>query len=111
MTIANGMTRTTQRVESTEEDKQAQPDETSESLGHVQGDIPNVEDRFDGATLNVIIKTANPQSNKAGPFRPRYRYPQAALCEELVGEIQEFAKLGLFQQESSPNILDTAYEG
>ena len=50
--------------------------------------------RFDEATLKAIIKKANPQS-AAGPPGLRYSHLQAALCDDPVEEIAEFATLVL----------------
>ena len=84
-------------------DEQAQPDETNEPLGHVQGHIQEVEHLFDEATL----KKANPQS-AAGPSGLRYSHLQAAPCDELVEEIAEFAAL-VFSSRILPEIIWTLH--
>ena len=72
--------------------EEAQPDETSEPLGLVQGHIQEVEHLFDEATIKAIIKETNPRS-AAGPQGLRYSHLQATLCDELVEEITEFVAL------------------
>ena len=82
-------------------DEEAQPDETSEPLGYVQGHIPEVEHLFDEATVKAIIKKANNPQSAAGPSRLRYSHLQAPLCDGLVEEIAEFATL-VFSSRSLP---------
>ena len=64
---------------------------TSELLD-AQGQIPEMENLFEEATVKVIIKKTNPQS-AAGPSGLRYSHLQAALCDELVEDLAAIATL------------------
>ena len=64
---------------------------TSEPLD-TQGQIPEMENLFEEATVKAVIKKANPQS-AAGPSGLRYSHLQAALCDELVEDLAAFATL------------------
>ena len=64
---------------------------TSEPLD-AQGQITEMENLFDEATVKVVIKKANPQS-AAGPSGLRYSHLQAALCDELVEDLAAFVTL------------------
>ena len=64
---------------------------TSEPLD-AQGQIPEMENLFEEATVKAVIKKANPPS-ATGPFRLRYSHLQAALCDELVEDLAAFATL------------------
>ena len=64
---------------------------TSELLD-AQDHIPEIENRFEEATVKVVIKKANPQS-AAGPSGLRYSHLQAALCDELVEDLAAFTTL------------------
>ena len=66
-----------------------------------------MEHRFDEATIKAIIKKANPPS-AAGPSGLRYSHLQAALCDELVEQITEFATL-VFSSKILPKIFWTLY--
>ena len=68
-----------------------QPNVTSEPLV-AQGQIPEMENLFEEATVKAVIKKANPQS-AAGPSGLRYSHLQAALCDELVEYLAAFATL------------------
>ena len=57
-----------------------------------QGQIPEVENLFEEATLKAVMKKANQQS-AAGPPRLRYSHLQAAMCDELVKDLAAFAAL------------------
>ena len=52
---------------------------TSESLD-AQGQIPEIENLFEEATVKAIIKKVNPRS-AASPSGLRYSHLQAALCD------------------------------
>ena len=90
-------------------DAEAQSDGINELLGGVQGHIQEVEHLFDEATVKAIINKANPQS-AAGPSGLRYSHLEAALCDELVKEIAEFATLVFSSRISTRNLLDSAHE-
>ena len=64
---------------------------TSELLD-AQGQIPEVENLFEEATVKTVIKKANPQS-AAGSSGLLYSHLQAALCDELVEDLATFATL------------------
>ena len=64
---------------------------TSELLG-AQGQIPEMENLLEEATVKAVIKKANPQSS-VGPSGLRYSHLQAALCDELVEDRAAFAPL------------------
>ena len=71
--------------------QEQQPNVTSEPLV-AQGQIPEMENLFEEATVKAVIKKANPQS-AAGPSGLRYSHLQAALCDELVEYLAAFATL------------------
>ena len=71
--------------------QEQQPNVTSEPLA-AQGQIPEMENLFEEATVKAVIKKANPQS-AAGPSGLRYSHLQAALCNELVEDLAAFATL------------------
>ena len=62
---------------------------TSEPLD-AQGQIPEMENLVEEATVKAVIRKANPQS-AAGPPGLRYSHMQAALCDELVEDLPAFA--------------------
>ena len=61
-----------------------------------------MEHLFDEATIKTIIKKANPQSAAGSGLR--YSHLHAALCDELVEEIAEFAML-VFSSRILPEIF------
>ena len=71
--------------------QEQQPNVTSEPLA-AQGQIPEMENLFEEATVKAVIKKANPQS-AAGPSGLRYSHLQAALCDGLVEDVAAFATL------------------
>ena len=73
-------------------EKEQQLNVTSELLLDAQGQIPEMENLFEEATVIAVINKANPQS-AAGPSGLRYRHLQAALCDELVEDLAAFATL------------------
>ena len=79
---------------------------TSEPLD-AQGQIPEMENLFEEATVKTVIKKANPQS-AAGPSGLRYSHLQAALCDELVEDLAAFATL-VFSSRVSPQIFLTLH--
>ena len=90
--IATGKAQAERRVGITAVDEQEQqPNVTFEPLD-VQGQIPEVENLFEEATIKAAIKKANPQS-VAGASGLRYSHLQAALCDELVEDLAAFATL------------------
>ena len=68
--------------------QEQQPNVISEPLV-AQGQIPEMENLFEEATVKAVIKKANPQS-AAGPSGLRYSHLQAALCDELVEDLAAF---------------------
>ena len=68
-----------------------------------QGQIPEMENLFDEATVKAVIKKAYPQS-AAGPFRLRYSHLQAALWNELVEDLGAFATL-VFSSRILPQVF------
>ena len=84
-----------------------QPDVTVEPLDDVHGEIPEMENLFEEATVKAIIKKANPQS-AAGPSGLRYSHLQAALCDELVEDLARFATL-VFSSSILPKIFWTLH--
>ena len=75
---------------------------TSEPLD-AQGQIPEMENLFEEATVKAVIKKANPQS-AAGPSGLRYSHLQAALCDELVEDLAAFATL-VFSSRVLPQVF------
>ena len=71
--------------------QEQQPNMTSELLD-AQGQISEMENLFEEATVKAVIRKANPQS-AAGPSELRYSHLQAALCDELVNGLAVFATL------------------
>ena len=90
--IATGKAQAERRAGITEVGEQEQqPNVTSEPLA-AQGQIPEMENLFEEATVKSVIKKANPQS-AAGPSGLRYSRLQAALCDKLVEDLAAFATL------------------
>ena len=83
-----------------------QPNTTSKLLD-AQGQIPEMENLFEEATVKAVIKKANPQS-AAGPFGLRYSHLQAALCDELVEDLAAFATL-VFSSRVLPQVFWTLH--
>ena len=67
---------------------------TTESLD-AQGQIPEMENVFEEASVKAVIKKANPQ-NAAGRSGLRYSYLQTASCDELFDDFAAFAMLVFF---------------
>ena len=86
--------------------QEQQPNVTSEPLA-AQGQISEMENLFEEATVNAVIKKANPQS-AAGPSGLRYSHLQAALCDELVEDLAAFATL-VFSSRVLPQVFWTLY--
>ena len=91
--IATGKAKAKQRAGITAAvgEQEQQPNVTSELLD-AQAQVPEMENLFEEATVEAVIKKANPQS-AAGPSRLRYSHLQAALCDELVEDLAAFATL------------------
>ena len=83
-------------------EQEQQPNVTSEPLD-AQGQIPEMENLFEEATVKAVIKKANPQS-AAGPSGLRYSHLQAALCDELVEDLAAFATL-VFSSRVLPQVF------
>ena len=86
--------------------QEQQPNVTSEPLA-AQGQIPEMENLFEEATVKAVIKKANPQS-AAGPSGLRYSHLQAALCDELVEDLAAFATL-VFSSRVLPQVFWTLH--
>ena len=105
--IATGTAQAERRAGITAVGEQAQqPNVTSEPLD-AQGQIPEMENLFEEATVKAFIKKANPQS-AAGPSGLRYSHLQAALCEELVEDLAAFATL-VFSSRVLPQVFWTLH--
>ena len=87
-------------------EQEQQPNVTSELLDE-QGQIPEMKNLFEEATVKAVIKKANPQS-AAGPSGLRYSHLLAALYDELV-EGLAVRDTSLFQPCFAPSVLDTAH--
>ena len=72
-------------------------------LLNAQGQIPEMENLFEEATVKVAVKKANPKS-AAGPSGLRYSHLQAALCDELVEDLTAFAAL-VFSSRVLPQVF------
>ena len=81
---------------------------TSELLG-AQGQIQELENLFEEATVKAVIKKANPQS-VAGPLGQRYSHLQTALCDKLVEVLAALTTLVFSSRVLLANVLDTAHE-
>ena len=79
---------------------------TSELLD-AQGQIPEMENLFEEATVKAVFKKANPQS-AAGPSGLRYSYLQTVLCDELVEVLAAFAML-IFCSRVLPQVFWTLH--
>ena len=79
---------------------------TSELLD-AQGQIPEMKNLFEEATVKAVIKKANPQSLE-GPSGLRYSHLQAALCDELVEDLAAFTTL-VFSSLVLPQVLWTLH--
>ena len=87
-------------------EQEQQPNVRSELLG-AQGQIPEMENLFEEATVRPVIKKANPQS-AAGPSGLRYSHLQAALCDELVEDLAAIATL-VFSSRVLPQVFWTLH--
>ena len=72
-----------------------------------QGQIPEMENLFEEATVKAVIKKADPQ-RAAGPSGLRYSRLQAALCDELVENLAAFATL-VFSSRILPQVFWTLH--
>ena len=72
-----------------------------------QGQIPEMENLFEEATVKAVIKKANPQS-ASGPSGLRYSYLQATLCNELVEDLAAFGTL-VFSSRVLPQVFWTLH--
>ena len=90
--IATGKTQAEQRPGITAVGEQVQQPNVTSELLDAQGQIPEMENLFEKATVKAVIKKASPQS-AAGPSGLRYNHLQAALCDELVEDLAAFATL------------------
>ena len=79
---------------------------TSE-LWDPQGQIPEMDNLFEEATVKAVIKKGNPQS-AAGPSGLVYSHLQAALCDELVESLAAFATL-VVSSRVLPQVFWTLY--
>ena len=79
---------------------------TSELLV-AQGQIPEMENLFEEATVKAVIKKASPQS-AADPSGLRYSHLQTALCDKLVEVLAAFATL-IFCSRVLPQVLWTLH--
>ena len=90
--IAAGKAKAEQRAGITAVGEQEQQPNVTSELLDAQGQVPEMENLFEEATVKAVIKKANPQS-AAGPSGLRYSHLQAALCDELVEDLAAFATL------------------
>ena len=105
--IPTGKARAEQRAGITAVGEQEkQPNMTSELL-YAQGQIPEVENLFEEATVKAVIEKANPQI-AAGPSGLRYSHLQAALCDELIEDLAAFAAL-VFSSRVLPQVFWTLH--
>ena len=72
-------------------EQEQQPNVTSEPLD-AYGQMSEMENLFEEATVKAAIKKINPQS-PAGASGLRYSNLQAALCDKLVEDLAAFATL------------------
>ena len=79
---------------------------TSELL-NAQGQIPEMDNFFEEATVKAVIKKAKRQS-AAGPSGLRYSHLQAALRDELVEDLAAFATL-VFSSRVLPQVFWTLH--
>ena len=68
-----------------------------------QGQIPEKENLFEAATVEAVIKKANPRS-AAGSSGLRYSHLQVTLYDELVDVLAEFATL-VFSSRILPEVF------
>ena len=87
-------------------EQEQQSNVTSELLD-AQGQIPEMKNLFEEATVKAVIKKANPQSAE-GPSGLRYSHLQAVLCDELVEDLAAFATL-VFSGLVLPQVLWTLH--
>ena len=90
--IAAGKADAEQRARTEPEAEQGQSPNGSGEVLDAQGRIPELEDLFDEARVQAVIKKDNPQS-AAGPSGLRYSHLQGALCDELIEDLVMFATL------------------
>ena len=106
--IATGKAQAEQRAGiSAVGEQEKQPNVTSELSLDAQGQIPEMENLFEKATVKAVIKKANPQS-AAGPCGLRYSHLQAALCDELIEDLTAFATL-VFASRVFPQVFWTLH--
>ena len=87
-------------------EQEQQPNVTTELLD-AQGQMPEMENLFEEATVKAVIKKVNPQS-AAGPSRLRYSHLKAALCNVLVEYLAELTAL-VFSSRILPHVFWTPH--
>ena len=105
--IATGKARAEQRAGITAVGEQKQQLSVASELLDAQGQIPEMENLFEDATVKAVIKKANTQS-ATGPSQLRYSHLQAALCDELVEDLPAFATL-VFTSRGLPEVFWTLH--
>ena len=79
---------------------------TTEPLD-AHGQIPEIGNHFEEATVKAFTKKSNPQS-AAGPSGLRHNYPQAVLCDEVVEDFAAIPGL-VFSSRGLPQVLRTLH--
>ena len=105
--IATDKVRAEQRAGITAVGEQEQQQNVTSELLDAQGQIPEMENLFEEATVKAVIKKTNPQS-AAGPSGLRYSHLQAPLCDELVEDLAAFATL-VFSSRLLPQVFWTLH--
>ena len=105
--IATGKAQAEQRAEITAAGEQEQQPNVTSELLDAQGQIPEMENLFEEATVKAVIKKDNPQS-AAGPSGLHYSHLQTALCDELVEVLAAFATL-IFCSRVLPQVFWTLH--
>ena len=88
------------------EKQEQQPNVTSKPLD-AQGQIPEMENLFEEATVKAVIKKANSKSAE-GPSGLRYSHLQAALCDQLVKDLAAFVT-PVFPRRVLPHVFWTLH--
>ena len=105
--IATDKAQAEQRAGITAVGEQKQQPNVTPALLDAQGQIPEIENLFEEASIKAVIKEASPQS-AAGPSGLRYGHLQAALCDELVEYLAAFATL-VFSSRVLPQVFWTLH--
>ena len=89
------------------EGKEEALNHTKSTSSNLQGIVKPAQDPFNADAIRAAIRKANPQS-APGPSGLRYCHLQDALCDDLVEDLAEFARL-VFSSHTLPDLFWTLH--